>query len=47
MNDSVYQKTSSNTSVGSGEGLKTTNRRSLVLLSGGASFFGGGRLTSV
>lgn len=43
----IYQKTSSSTSRGSGEGLNTTNRRSFVLLSGGASFFRGGRLTSV
>lgn len=43
----AYQKTSSSTSGGSGEGLNTTNRRSLVLLSGGASFFRDGRLTSV
>lgn len=43
----IYQKTSSNTSVGRVVGLKTTNKRSFALLSGGASFFGGGRLTSV
>lgn len=43
----IYPKTSSNTSVGRVLGLKTTNKRSLALLSGGASFFGGGRLASV
>lgn len=45
--DHAYQKTSSRTSCGSGEGLKTTNSRSLVLLSDGASFFREGRVTSV
>lgn len=43
----IYQKTSSNTSGGRVLGLNTTNKRSFVLLSGGASFFKGGRLTSV
>lgn len=44
---SGYQKTSSSTSWGSGAGLNTINKRSLDLLSGGASFFRDGRLTSV